>query len=77
MSTFPFKGQVYFLKVVQIRTPSLKMHKFCFTDFLKIGNFPKVTKEKDSYNVITTAGPEMWKRKIAIIYSNSVIYLSV
>ena len=46
-----FKYQVYFLKVVQLGAPWTNLHKFFFSDFLKVYIFCQVTKKKDFYSI--------------------------
>ena len=55
-----FKYQVYFLKVVQLVPPWTNLHKFFFSDFLKVYIFCQVTKKKDFYSITAATKAECW-----------------
>ena len=55
-----FKCQVYFLKVVQLGAPWTNLHKFFFSDFLKVYIFCQVTKKKDFYSITAATIAECW-----------------
>ena len=55
-----FKYQVYFLKVVQLGAPWTNLHKFFFSDFLKVYIFCQVTKKKDFYSITAATIAECW-----------------
>ena len=72
-----FKYQVYFLKVVQLGALWTNLHKFFFSDFLKMVNFCEVTKQKIStYSITAATIAECWI-EILHFLQNAHLFLKI